>query len=274
MRSSTDDLYQDVREAITELRTELAQRGLPATLREYAEEYEDRHGITVSLHGEDATGALSTVAAYQLLRIVQEGLANERRRASATIVSRTDMVATLGTVYCLVFLEYDRGTERPHQYAAKIRAYYRYRDSGQSARDYSGFPTVLFVTTHPIAELRMAELSRRAAIIRGTEPLPLMTTNMDLILRSPQGILGPIWRTGTPSESIPPRRYWLPGSAPKIWLVRSGISGGAVIWTVQKRRSHWHRAERLNGDVDLMNCEKFGCRHGPAQAGVAMTGPT
>ena len=83
MRSSTDDLYQDVREAITELRTELAQRGLPATLREYAEEYEERHGITVSLHGEDATSALSSVAAYQLLRIVQEGLANVRKHASA-----------------------------------------------------------------------------------------------------------------------------------------------------------------------------------------------
>jgi DNA-binding NarL/FixJ family response regulator/two-component sensor histidine kinase len=83
MRSSTDDLYQDVREAITELRTELAQRGLPATLREYAEEYEERHGITVSLHGEDATGALSSVAAYQLLRIVQEGLANVRKHAGA-----------------------------------------------------------------------------------------------------------------------------------------------------------------------------------------------
>ncbi len=34
MRSSTDDLYQDVREAITELRIELAQRGLAATLRD------------------------------------------------------------------------------------------------------------------------------------------------------------------------------------------------------------------------------------------------
>jgi two-component system, NarL family, sensor histidine kinase DegS len=83
MRSSTDDLYQDVREAITELRTELAQRGLPATLREYAEEYEERHGVTVSLHGEDATSALSSVAAYQLLRIVQEGLANVRKHAGA-----------------------------------------------------------------------------------------------------------------------------------------------------------------------------------------------
>ena len=38
------------------------------------------------------------------------------------------------------FLEYDRGTEPARKYAAKFRAYYRYRDSGQAARDYDGFP--------------------------------------------------------------------------------------------------------------------------------------
>ena len=83
MRTSTDDLYQDVREAITELRTEVVERGLPVTLREYVEEYEDRHGITVSLRGEESTNTLSSVTAYQVLRIVQEALANVRKHASA-----------------------------------------------------------------------------------------------------------------------------------------------------------------------------------------------
>jgi signal transduction histidine kinase len=83
MRSSTDDLYQDVRESITELRTQVAQRGLPAALREYAEEYEERHGIAVSLAGEDATSGLPPLATYQLLRIVQEALANVRKHARA-----------------------------------------------------------------------------------------------------------------------------------------------------------------------------------------------
>jgi hypothetical protein len=44
-------------------------------------------------------------------------------------------------------LEYDRATESTRKYAAKFRAYYAYRDSGEATRDYSGFPTVLFVTT-------------------------------------------------------------------------------------------------------------------------------
>src|SRR5438445_12368248 len=57
MRSVTDDLYQDVRESISELRTGVSERGLPDTLREYVDEYEERHGISVSLQGEDAARA-------------------------------------------------------------------------------------------------------------------------------------------------------------------------------------------------------------------------
>ena len=89
MRSATDDLYQDVRESITELRTEVVQRGLPSTLREYVEEYEDRHGVAVSLHGEERAADLSPLAAYQVLRIVQEALANVRKHAAARQASIT-----------------------------------------------------------------------------------------------------------------------------------------------------------------------------------------
>src|SRR5207253_7298735 len=55
------------------------------------------------------------------------------------------------------FLEYDRGTESARKYAAKFHAYYRYRDSGQAAREYDGFPTLLFVTTDLTAEQRIVE---------------------------------------------------------------------------------------------------------------------
>jgi signal transduction histidine kinase len=58
MRAVTDDLYQDVRESISELRTQVSERGLPSTLREYVDDYEDRHGITVRLQGEDASRGL------------------------------------------------------------------------------------------------------------------------------------------------------------------------------------------------------------------------
>src|SRR5712691_12471434 len=52
------------------------------------------------------------------------------------------------------FLAYDRGTERPRDYAAKLAAYYRYRDSGSAACDYDGFPTLLLVTISDVAEAR------------------------------------------------------------------------------------------------------------------------
>ena len=83
MRSSADDLYQDVRESITELRTQVAERGLASTLREYVDEFEERHDIRVTLRGEEATGRLAPLSASQVLRIVQEALANVRKHARA-----------------------------------------------------------------------------------------------------------------------------------------------------------------------------------------------
>ncbi len=83
VRSVTDDLYQDVRESISELRTRVSERGLPATVRDYVDEYEDRHGITVNLQGEDLARGLPALTAFQLLRIIQEALANVRKHASA-----------------------------------------------------------------------------------------------------------------------------------------------------------------------------------------------
>jgi signal transduction histidine kinase len=83
MRSVTDDLYEDVRESISELRTRVSERGLPATVREYVDAYEDRHDLTVHLEGEDVATALPALIAFQLLRIIQEALANVRKHAHA-----------------------------------------------------------------------------------------------------------------------------------------------------------------------------------------------
>ena len=111
------------------------------------------------------------------------------------------------------FLEYDRGTEPSGKYAAKFRAYYRYRDSGQSARDYDGFPTLLFVTTEQSAEDRIAEQAYRAWFIRSSEPLPILLTTTARIAAHPEGILGPIWRTASSATSTRclERQYWLTG---------------------------------------------------------------
>jgi signal transduction histidine kinase len=83
MRSVTDDLYQDVRESISELRTRVSERGLPTTIREYVDAYEDRHDLTVHIEGDSAADGLPPLIAFQLLRIVQEALANVRKHARA-----------------------------------------------------------------------------------------------------------------------------------------------------------------------------------------------
>src|ERR1051326_2410180 len=83
MRSATDDLYEDVRESISELRTRVSERGLPATVREYVDAYQDRHDLTVHIDGDVTAESMPPLIAFQLLRIIQEALANVRKHANA-----------------------------------------------------------------------------------------------------------------------------------------------------------------------------------------------
>jgi hypothetical protein len=140
------------------------------------------------------------------------------------------------------FLEYDRGTEPARKYAAKFRAYYGYRDSGQAARDYRGFPTVLFVTTEPSAEQRICEQAYRAWYVRGAEPLPVLVTTTDRIVNDRAGILGRVWRTPAPNQ-MPPlaeRRYWLPGRPPRG--LREPVRTPRLTWPTARNA---HDARRL-----------------------------
>jgi hypothetical protein len=113
------------------------------------------------------------------------------------------------------FLEYDRATEGRRKYAAKFRAYYRYRDSGQAARDYNGFPTLLFVTTQACAEERIVEQAVKACSIWGGIPLPVLVTTTHRIASEGEGILGRIWRRAdvSASEYAAQLVYWPPQSA-------------------------------------------------------------
>ena len=118
------------------------------------------------------------------------------------------------------FLEYDRGTERAREYATKLEAYYRYRDSGSAARDYIGFPSVLVVTTRARAEEQIAYQAFLASE-RHSSALPLLLTTTRHIEVHAEGILGPIWRAPGPLGGIVLRRgYWLPGGHPS-GLLRS-----------------------------------------------------
>lgn len=82
--------YADVREGILGLRTSVSsERDFPGTLRDYVEQWHEQSGITAecSFSGEGAAGpGLTPLAEIQILRILQEALANVRKHASASRV--------------------------------------------------------------------------------------------------------------------------------------------------------------------------------------------
>jgi hypothetical protein len=109
------------------------------------------------------------------------------------------------------FLEFDRGTEKPCEYAAKIAAYYRYRDAGMATHDYNGFPTLLVVTTREPAEARFAHQTHLAAQRHGGTPLAVFLTTTSRIRAHRDGVLGPIWcGPGQVPVHHLPRISWLP----------------------------------------------------------------
>ncbi|MCL4499207.1 MAG: hypothetical protein M1335_03060, partial [Chloroflexi bacterium] len=81
-----NDLYADVRESIGDLRTDVTERALDQILEDYVATFEERHGITVDLHIDPTPVALSPLTKLEVIRIVQEALANVRKHAHATEV--------------------------------------------------------------------------------------------------------------------------------------------------------------------------------------------
>lgn len=79
--------YADVREDILALRTSLGDpEGLVGLLRAYLESWQDRSGVYAQLlvsPAEAPLAAIDSIAEVQLLRIVQESLANVRKHAKA-----------------------------------------------------------------------------------------------------------------------------------------------------------------------------------------------
>jgi hypothetical protein len=109
------------------------------------------------------------------------------------------------------FLEFDRGTEKPREYAAKLAAYYRYRDSAEAKREYDGFPTLLVVTIRAAAETRFACQAYLAQQRHCAAPLSVFLTTTNSIQGCREGVLGPIWRSATEPWANPPARVsWLP----------------------------------------------------------------
>ncbi|MDH4101753.1 MAG: GAF domain-containing sensor histidine kinase [Thermoleophilia bacterium] len=85
MERAARNVYGDVREAILGLRMSLPRQGLIPALRRYLEEYSPMSGVTLKLDaGEHAeTLKLQPEVEIQLMRVVQEALANVRKHAHA-----------------------------------------------------------------------------------------------------------------------------------------------------------------------------------------------
>jgi hypothetical protein len=109
------------------------------------------------------------------------------------------------------FLEFDRGTEKPRDYARKLDLYYRHRNSTAATRAYAGFPSLLVVTTSMTAEARFAIQANLAEQRHGGTPLTIFLTTTRYIDTCPEGVLGPIWRSAAdPWTAKPARMCWLP----------------------------------------------------------------
>ncbi|MCZ7567632.1 MAG: sensor histidine kinase [Ardenticatenaceae bacterium] len=83
-----NEIYEDIGESITGLRTNVTERGLVRALQDYVDQFEERHQIPTSLQiltgpAPDAADRLSPLAALQLFRLIQEALTNVRKHAGA-----------------------------------------------------------------------------------------------------------------------------------------------------------------------------------------------
>ncbi len=86
LENVAQDVYTDTREAILGLRTAISgDRSMVSALREYAERFNQMHGIKTEFTvGDRAIPSLSPQIELQVIRIVQEALSNVRKHAGAT----------------------------------------------------------------------------------------------------------------------------------------------------------------------------------------------
>lgn len=86
IRKVVQDTYEDIRESIDQLGTEIRSLSIIPALANYSREFGENNGIKVQFDVPRAFPHLSTVAELQLLRIAQEALTNIRRHAVASEV--------------------------------------------------------------------------------------------------------------------------------------------------------------------------------------------
>jgi signal transduction histidine kinase len=89
LRGVADEIYEDIGESITGLRANVTEQGLVCALRDYMDQFEERHRISTSLQADSTADHLSPPAALQLFRFIQEALTNVRKHAAAKEVTVT-----------------------------------------------------------------------------------------------------------------------------------------------------------------------------------------
>jgi signal transduction histidine kinase len=83
IRGVVQDTYEDIRESIDQLSTEIRNLPLIPTLSNYIQEFGDNNGLNVEFYYSRPFPELSPVAELQVLRIAQESMTNVRRHAEA-----------------------------------------------------------------------------------------------------------------------------------------------------------------------------------------------
>ncbi len=83
MSKTVQDAYRDARETLDQLSIELDTDQLIPTMKEYVQNFGERHGIHVHFEASDDKVRLSSLASLQLLRVTQEALTNVRKHAQA-----------------------------------------------------------------------------------------------------------------------------------------------------------------------------------------------
>ncbi len=86
IRKVVQDTYEDIRESINQLSTEIRTLPIIPALANYIREFGNNNSIQAQFYVPRAFPQLSPVAELQLLRIIQEALTNVRRHALATEV--------------------------------------------------------------------------------------------------------------------------------------------------------------------------------------------
>ncbi len=83
LRGVADEIYEDIGESIAGLRTNITERGFVGALRDYVDQFEERHGIPTRLRADAEADILPPLVALQLFRLIQEALTNVRKHAAA-----------------------------------------------------------------------------------------------------------------------------------------------------------------------------------------------